>query len=188
MKPVTLGALALLTIAAVAPAASQAPAAAAPPRALTGVRGEILFQFDDAISKVLQLAEAIPQEKYSWRPSAGVRSVSQVLMHVSGANYYVLSFAGVKAPTDLPADAENTVTDKAQVIAQLRRSADHVRTALRSLPDADLEKAATMFGQATTNRNVFFTTATHAHEHLGQLIAYARSNAIVPPWSRGAGQ
>lgn len=182
MKPVTLGALALLTIVAAAPAATQAPAAPA------GVRGEVLFQFDDAVSKLLQLAEAIPQDKYSWKPSAGVRSVSQVLMHVSGGNYYVLSFAGVKAPTDLPANAENTVTDKAQVIAQLRRSADHVRAAVRGIPDADLDKPATMFGQATTYRNVLFTTATHAHEHLGQLIAYARSNAIVPPWSRGGSQ
>ena len=182
MKPVTLGALALLVFAAASPAAAQAPAAPA------GVRGEILAQFDDAVSKLLQLAEAIPQEKYTWRPSAGARSVSQVLMHVTGGNYYVLTFAGVKAPTDLPADAENTVSAKAAVIAQLRRSADHVRTALRSLPDADLDKAVTMFGQATTHRNVYFTTATHAHEHLGQLIAYARSNAIVPPWSRAGGQ
>lgn len=184
MKPVTLGALTLLTIAAAAPAATQAPAARAP----TGVRGEILAQFDDAVSKLLQLAEAIPQDKYSWRPSAGVRSVSQVLMHVGGGNYYVVSFAGVKAPGDLPADAENTVTDKAQVIALLRRSADHVRAAVRSIPDADLDKPATMFGQATTYRNVLFTTATHAHEHLGQLIAYARSNGIVPPWSRAGGE
>lgn len=185
MKPVTLGALALLAIAAAAPVPAASQAAAAAPRAATGVRAEILAQFDDAVSKLLQLAEAIPQDKYGWRPSAGVRSVSQVLMHVTGANYYILSFAGVKAPTDLPADAENTVTDKAQVIAQLRRSAEHVRAAVRTLPDADLDKAATMFGQATTNRNVYLTTATHAHEHLGQLIAYARSNAIVPPWSRG---
>jgi len=185
MKPVTLGALTLLTIAAAAPAAAQAPAA---PRALPGVRGEILAQFDDAVSKLIQLAEAIPQDKYSWRPSAGVRSVSQVLMHVGGGNYYVVSFAGVKAPGDLPADAENTVTDKAQVIALLRRSADHVRAAVRSIPDADLDKPATMFGQATTYRNVLFTTATHAHEHLGQLIAYARSNGIVPPWSRAGGE
>jgi len=184
MKPVTMGTLALLTIATAAPAASQAPAATR----VAGVRGEILFQFDDAVSKLLQLAEAIPQDKYGWRPSAGVRSISQVLMHVSGGNYYVLSFAGVKAPTDLPADAENTVADKAQVIALLRRSADHVRAALHALSDADLDKAATMFGQATTYRNVYFTTATHAHEHLGQLIAYARANAIVPPWSRAGGQ
>lgn len=185
MKPVTLGAagaLALLVFAAASPAATQAPAAPA------GVRGEITAQFDDAMSKLLQLAEAIPQEKYSWRPSAGVRSVSQVLMHVGGGNYYVVSFAGVKAPGDLPADAENTVTDKAQVIALLRRSADHVRAAVRGIPDADLDKPATMFGQATTYRNVLFTTATHAHEHLGQLIAYARSNGIVPPWSRAGGE
>ena len=181
MKPITLGALALLLSVPAMPAATQAPAAP------TGVRGDRLAQFDDAASKLLQLAEAIPQDKYAWRPAAGVRSVSQVLMHVSGGNYYIVGFTGVAVPAGLPQDGENTVTDKAQVIDQLRRSLDHVRAAVRGMSDADLDKPATMFGRPTTNRNVLLTTVTHAHEHLGQLIAYARSNGIVPPWSR-AGQ
>jgi uncharacterized damage-inducible protein DinB len=166
-----------------APAAGQNPA----PRAPAGIRGDILAQFDDAANKLIQLGEAIPQEKYSWRPGTGVRSVSQVLMHVAGGNYYVLGFAGVKMPEGLPQDGENTVTDKAQVLAQLKRSVEFTRAAIRGMPDADLDKAATMFGQQTNNRNVLFTVATHAHEHLGQLIAYARTNGVVPPWSRTAG-
>jgi uncharacterized damage-inducible protein DinB len=69
----------------------------------------------------------------------------------------------------------------------LRRSFDHVRTAVRAMSDADLDKPTTMFGQRTTYRNVLLTTVAHAHEHLGQLIAYARCNGVVPPWSQGAG-
>jgi len=180
MKPLTLGALAVLSLAV--PLSGQAP-----PAAPAGVRGEILAQFDDAASKLLQLAEAIPAEQYAWRPAAGVRSVSQVLMHVSGANPFLLSMAGVPALADFPRDAESTVTDKAQVIAQLRRSSEYVRAAIRGMPDADLDKPATVFGRPSTRRNVLFLTATHAHEHLGQLIAYARANGIVPPWSRAGG-
>jgi uncharacterized damage-inducible protein DinB len=180
MKPLTLGVLAVLSIAA--PLAGQAPTTA-----LAGVRGEILAQFDDAATKLLQLAEAIPAEKYAWRPAAGVRSVSQVLMHVSGANSYILGMAGVPALAGLPQDAENTVTDKAQVIEQLRRSSDYVRAAIRAMPAADLDKPATLFGRPSTKRNVLLLTATHAHEHLGQLIAYGRANGVVPPWSRAGG-
>lgn len=180
MKRLTLGALAVLSLAT--PLAGQAP-----PAALAGVRGEILAQFDDAASKLLQLAEAIPAEKYAWRPAAGVRSVSQVLMHVSGANPLILGMAGVPALAGFPQNAENTVTDKAQVIEQLRRSSEYVRAAIRGMPDADLDTPATLFGRPTTKRNVLFLTATHAHEHLGQLIAYARSTGVVPPWSRATG-
>jgi len=180
MKPLTIGALAVLAIAA--PLSGQAPAAAP-----TGVRGEILAQFDDAATKLLQLAEAIPQEKYAWRPAAGVRSVSEVLMHVTGGNPFILGMAGVPALAGLPPDGERTVTDKAQVIEQLRRSSEYVRAAIRGMPDADLDEPATLFGRPSTKRNVLFLTATHAHEHLGQLIAYARTNGVVPPWSRAGG-
>jgi uncharacterized damage-inducible protein DinB len=183
MKPLTLGALGALAVVSIAaPLSGQAP-----PAGPAGVRGEILAQFDDAATKLLQLGEAIPPEKYAWRPGAGVRSVSQVLMHVSGAGYFFLGLAGVPAPAGLPQDGENTVTDKAQVLEQLRRSSEHVRAAIRGIPDADLDKPVTMFGRPTTKRNLLLLTATHAHEHLGQLIAYARSNSVVPPWSRAGG-
>jgi uncharacterized damage-inducible protein DinB len=149
---------------------------------------ELIGQLDDAGNKLVQLAEAIPQDKYGWRPGEGVRSVSEVLMHVALGNSFIPTFAGVKAPEGLSRDAEKTVTDKAQVIDHLKRSFEHVRVALRATSDADLIKPAKMFGRETTSRNVYLTTVMHAHEHLGQLIAYARTNGVVPPWSAASGE
>ena len=163
-------------------AARSVPAQAAP----AGLRGDMIAQFDDAATKLVQLAEAIPQDKYTWRPGTGVRSVSEVLMHVAGGNYFILTFAGVKAPAGATDAGEGSVTDRAQVIARLKQSCDHVRAALRAASEADLDKPATMFGRATTVRNVYLTIVTHAHEHLGQMIAYARTNGVVPPWSMPA--
>lgn len=183
MRSRSLALSAVLLCAPLATALAQAAATPAP--APAGLRGDVLAQLDDAAGKLQQLAQAIPQDKFTWRPGAGVRSVSEVLMHVAGGNYYVLSFAGVKAPSGQPAEA--SVTDKAQVVEQLRRSFDHARAAIRAMTDADLDKPTTMFGQRTTYRGVILTTATHAHEHLGQLIAYARVNGVTPPWSMASG-
>lgn len=173
--------------AALAVAAGLTPVPVSAQATSSDLQAELIAQLDDAGDKLIQLAEAIPQDKYSWRPGEGVRSVSEVLMHVAGGNYYLPTFAGVEAPAELSRDMETTVTDKAEVIAALKRSLEHVRTNLRSAQGADLEKPAEMFGRGTTCRNVYITTVTHAHEHLGQLIAYARTNSVVPPWSAGGG-
>ena len=159
-----------------------AAASVASAQAPTGVRGDMLYQFNDAAGKIAQLAQAIGADKYGWRPT-GARSVSEVIMHVVGANYYLLTFAGVQPSKQLPRDAEKSITDKAQIAAELQASFEHVRAAITKLSDADLDKPTTMFGQQTTIRNVYMTTVTHAHEHLGQLIAYARTNGVKPPWS-----
>ena len=159
-----------------------AAASVASAQAPTGARGDMLYQFNDAAGKIAQLAQAIGADKYGWRP-AGARSVSEVLMHVVGGNYYLLTFAGVQPSKQLPRDAEKTITDKAQIAAELQASYEHVRAALGKLSDADLDKPATLFGRQTTVRSVYLTTISHVHEHLGQLIAYARSNGITPPWS-----
>jgi uncharacterized damage-inducible protein DinB len=179
MKAIAL--LAVAVVAAAPAAAGQATGAGA----VKGVRADMLAQLDDAAGKLEQLAGAIPEDKLSWRPAPGVRSVGEVIMHVTGGNYYLLTFAGVKPPADAP-QGENAAT-RAEAIAQLKRSFDFARNAIRTMSDADLDKPTTMFGQQTTYRNVLFTTVTHAHEHLGQLIAYARSNGVTPPWSRGQG-
>jgi uncharacterized damage-inducible protein DinB len=168
-----------LTLALVAGLSAGAAAQAAP----AGERADIVAQLDDAATKLVQLAEAIPQEKYSWRPGPGVRSVSEVFMHVAGANYYFPSFLGVRAQSPLPNDAEKSVTTKAQVVSSLKGAIDQFRGVIRGLSDADLNKPATMFGRQTTYRNVLLTVVSHHHEHLGQMIAYARSNGITPPWS-----
>ncbi|MDP3909734.1 MAG: DinB family protein [Gemmatimonadales bacterium] len=152
--------------------------------AATGVHAELIAQLDDAASKLQQLGEAIPQDKQAWRPAPGVRSVAEVLSHVTVANYLIVGFTGVKAPEGSP-QAETPAADRAQAVAQLQRSFDHVRSAIRGMSNADLDKPATLFGQQTTNRGVLLLTVTHAHEHLGQLIAYARTNGVTPPWSMG---
>jgi uncharacterized damage-inducible protein DinB len=98
-------------------------------------------------------------------------------------NYYTLDFAGVKPKVKLKDDAETTVTEKPQVIELLRRSNGEMRDALARLKSADLSRPATMFDQKSTLGNVYLFGVTHLHEHLGQLITYARANGVTPPWS-----
>ncbi len=173
-------AFALVLAAAVAAplAAQQAPA---------GVRGEILTVFNDAADKLAQLAEAIPQDKFTWRPAAGVRSVSEVFLHVAGSDHYLLTAVGVPSTMQGENDLEHSTTDKAQIIAKLKDATASVRAAIQAMPDADLDKATKLFGMDMTYRGVGLLLASHVHEHLGQMIAYARGNGVVPPWSR-AGQ
>lgn len=173
MKRVTVAALGL-ALAALPAAAQSGP---------TGVRGDMIAQLDDAANKIVQLAEAIPQDKYTWRPAQGVRSVSEVIMHVTSANFFFPSMAGTAGTSPLPRDAEKTITAKAQAVDYLKRSCEHLRGAIRNLSDADLDKPANMFGRQTTYRNVLLTAVSHNHEHLGQLIAYSRANGVAPPWS-----
>jgi uncharacterized damage-inducible protein DinB len=162
--------------------AQEQPKAAATPSA-SGPRAELVKQCNEVEKKFVDLAQAMPQEKYGWRPGEGVRSVSEVYMHVVGANYFIPSFAGVKPPEGLSRDMEKTVTEKAKVVEMLKKSFEHVRQALLSKSDADLDSPGKLFGQETTVRDVMLTTVTHMHEHLGQSIAYARMNGVVPPWT-----
>ena len=151
---------------------------------VAGFKGIFLNDWNDSENKLVQLAEAIPADKYSWRPAQGVRSFSEVYMHVAGANYFMAGPVGVKPPAGFGFNSEKTVTEKAKVIQALRASCEQVRQAVMKLSDSDLNKAATAEGQQTTIEGVLFTLSGHTHEHLGQLIAYARMNGVVPPWSK----
>lgn len=149
----------------------------------SGFRAEALWQLDDVQKKIEDLAAAVPAEKYSWRPAEGVRSISEAYTHIAGANYFFMTFVGVKPPMKMDPGMEKTVTDKAEIGAMLKPSFDHVRTAVLNLSDKDLDKKTDMFGMSTTYRNVLVTEIAHLHEHLGQSIAYARMNGVVPPWT-----
>ncbi len=149
----------------------------------SGFRAELLRQYDDVTGKLIELADAVPAEKYSWRPAEGVRSVSEVYVHTSAGNYFLMKFIGIEAPPEFSRDMEKNITDKAGVIDSMKKSFEHLRQAVLKTSDADLEKGVELFGQNTTYRDVFFTAGMHLHEHLGQSIAYARMNGIVPPWS-----
>jgi uncharacterized damage-inducible protein DinB len=149
----------------------------------SGFRAEYLKQLDEVSGKLLELAQAVPAEKYSWRPAEGVRSVSEVYVHIASGNYFLMKFIGIDPPSDFTRDMEKSITEKSQVIDAMKKSFSHVRQAILKTSDADLEKAVELFGQNTTSRDVFFSLAMHLHEHLGQSIAYARMNGVVPPWS-----
>jgi uncharacterized damage-inducible protein DinB len=134
--------------------------------------------------QLIALAEAIPADKYSWRPAPGVRSVSEVFMHIALANFDLLSFTGPKLPADLKQDMEKTVTKKADVIQWLKRSLDAVKTARAQLKPGDLERKVKIDGKTVTVDGMYLRIIIHDNEHMGQLVAYARMNGIVPPWSK----
>jgi uncharacterized damage-inducible protein DinB len=151
-----------------------------------GLRAEILAEIDSVEKKLVGLAGAVPPEKYAWRPSEGVRSVSEVYMHVAGGNYMIPNFIGVKPPAGIDRGMEKSVTDKSKVVDTLKQSFEHLRKAVRDTPDADWDKKVKIFGgREASVRSVFLLIINHAHEHLGQSIAYARSNGVTPPWSEG---
>lgn len=150
---------------------------------VTGYLAEFLNDFNRASDKLMKLAEAMPEDAYGWRPTQEVRSFSESYMHVAGSNFYFARDLGVPLPEDLPEDLEKTVTAKAEVMAMLEKSVDHVRQAVAKSADG-LDREIELFGRQRTVRSIFMILAGHSHEHLGQAITYARSYGVVPPWSR----
>ena len=134
--------------------------------------------------QLVALAEATPAEKFSWRPAPGVRSTSEVYMHIVDANFYLLSVTGPKMPADLNDDMEKTVTSKAEVIAWLKRSLEAVKTAHAAETSKDLERKVKIDDRDATVDGMYLRIIVHANEHMGQLIAYARMTGVVPPWSK----
>lgn len=155
---------------------------------VAGYRGEVLADLADAESKVVGLAEAIPESAYDWRPMEGVRSVPEVFTHIIGMNYFFPTMLGAERPADMPEEFRDrktaaSVRDKATLIRGLKASFAFERQVIENLPDSRLDESVTMFGRETTVRGFLLSWTADLHEHLGQLIAYARSNQVVPPWS-----
>jgi uncharacterized damage-inducible protein DinB len=167
---------------------------------LPGFRGEYLWEFDFAEKQLLALAEAFPAERYAWRPAETARSVSEVLVHVGAGGHMLLALLGVKAEPDLYGKLEGegmaramamferneslgkTMTDKADVLALVRKSLDAMRTAFTETSDAELDRPEVFSGESTTVRRFYMRALCHLHEHMGQLIAYARAMGLPAPW------
>lgn len=162
--------------------AAAAQAQSPPP----GFREEFLGQFNASAEKLVALARAMPAEKYEWRPMEGVASVAQAYMHIARYNYYYPAVAlDVAAPQGMDPDSwEASVTDKDQAVAILEQSMEHVRSVADGLGDADLVRMTRLYGRDVPQWAVLLQLITHMNEHLGQEIAYARMNGVVPPWSR----
>jgi DinB superfamily len=157
-----------------------------------GVMGDLLKDVADVEKKIVGLARAIPAAGYEWRPGKGVRSTSEVFAHVAADNYFLPAAMGIAAPAETgitkeyktAAAFEKRTMTRDQVIAELEKSFAFLKKSMEGVSDAQLNTPLELFGQKTTSRGMWISTATHLHEHLGQLIAYARSNNVTPPWSK----
>ena len=160
--------------------ASQTLRAQAPEGIWQGYDGE----WKHVSQQLIALAEATPADKFAWRPAAGVRSTSEVYMHIVMANFYLLSVTGPKMPADLKEDSEKTVTAKADVIRWLKRSLDAVKEAHAAETPGDLNRKVHIEDRDATVDGMYLRIIVHANEHMGQLVAYARMTGVVPPWSK----
>lgn len=198
ISPRYLGIAALAVVVSLPTAAlAQAKAkAAAATKNTKGLRAELIKDVQDVETKFLSLAGAL-NGKYSFRPAEKVRSVGEVYMHIAGENYALPVVLGVKPPADFAAAtlqeafgsaaAMEKVTDEAEIKAAIEKSFAHMKQAIVSIPESEYNKDITVFGQQMTKRGFLILVVTHMHEHLGQMIAYARMNNVTPPWSANSG-
>lgn len=135
-------------------------------------------------SQLIDLAQAIPEEKFAWRPAAGVRSTSEVFMHIALANFYLLSVTGPKMPVELTQDSEKKISSKAEVIIWLKKSLDAVKDAHLAVKPQDFHRKVHIADRDATVDGIYLRIIIHDNEHMGQLIAYARMMGVAPPWSK----
>jgi uncharacterized damage-inducible protein DinB len=151
---------------------------------VSGYRSEVMAEVMIQEDKLTRLAEAIPADKYNWRPADDTRSFAEVFLHISAANYNLYKLVGTPPPSGMDLKGlEKSTTDKAKVVATLKDSFAHAKQAIKAMPDADLDKSMDWFGGKNTERGILLFIVRHAAEHLGQSIAYARVVGIVPPWT-----
>jgi uncharacterized damage-inducible protein DinB len=151
------------------------------------MKPQSLQDLENLHKKFVSLAEAIPPGKYNWRPSEGARSFAEVFLHVSGERYQILNLMGTPLPSGFDGKTfEKSTTDKAQIIDQLNRSWDYAKAAINGMTNADFAKPLPKLGPDANAGDVVYILVADAHEHLGQSIAYARVNGVVPPWTVAA--
>jgi uncharacterized damage-inducible protein DinB len=151
----------------------------------TSFRSEFLHQFDQSMAKVVALAESVPAGTYSRRPVPAVMPLAQTFAHIARFNYeYPARAMGIPTPADIDRDTLERVAAKSQVVMILRRSAEHVRQAVRRMPEAQFAEMTTLYGRRVPQWAVLVQLLAHMDDHLGQSIAYARVSGVVPPWSQ----
>jgi hypothetical protein len=178
---------------AIAPAVanqSPAPAPSAPDDKTPpsyDMKPQSILDLQTMQKKFTSLADVIPADKFSWRPADGVRSFSEIFLHVSSANYGIPNMMGTALPSGFdPKTFEKSTTDKAKVVAELNKSFESAIGAVQSMTNADFAKADKKLGPDANDGDVVYILVVHGHEMLGQAIVYARMNGIVPPWTADA--
>jgi len=151
------------------------------------MKAQSLVDLERVQKKFVDLANALPADKMTWRPSTDSRSFAELFLHVAGERYAILKLMGAAAPEGFDARAfEKTTTDKAKIVDELNKSWEFSKKAIGGMTNADFAKLIPKLGPQANAGDVVYILVADAHEHLGQSIAYARVNGIVPPWTAEA--
>jgi hypothetical protein len=148
-----------------------------------------LADLDTLQKKFLALAEAFPAEKYSWRPAPGVRSVGEAFMHVASEFYVYTPMSYGAQPSPVVGRGREAfqkfeaMSSKPEVLQHLKDGFAYMKQQLTALDPAAITGQKKLFGGDRTIVETSFIMSGDLHEHLGQLIAYARTNGVTPPWS-----
>jgi uncharacterized damage-inducible protein DinB len=151
------------------------------------MKGQSLADLQAVQKKFVDLANAIPADKFTWRPSADSRSFAEVFLHVAGERYGILGLMGATPPAGFDRKAlEKSTTDRDKIVEELNKSWDFAQKQINGMSNADFAKLLPKLGPQANAGDVVYILVADAHEHLGQLVAYARVNGIVPPWTVAA--
>jgi len=148
------------------------------------MKAQALVDLERVQKKFVDLANAVPADKMTWRPSADARSFAEVFLHVAGERYGILSLMGAMPPAEIDRKTfEKSTTDRARIVAELNKSWEFAQKTINGMSNADFAKLLPKLGPQANAGDVVYILVADAHEHLGQLVAYARVNGIVPPWT-----
>jgi uncharacterized damage-inducible protein DinB len=151
------------------------------------MKGQSLVDLDAVQKKFVELANVVPADKFTWRPSADSRSWAEVFLHVAGERYGILGLMGAAPPEGFDGKTfEKSTTDKARIVAELNKSWEFAQKTINEMSNADFAKLLPKLGPQANAGDVVYILVADAHEHLGQVVAYARENGIVPPWTAKA--
>jgi uncharacterized damage-inducible protein DinB len=148
------------------------------------MKGQALLDLEGVQKKFVDLANALPADKLTWRPSPDSRSFAEVFLHVAGERYGILALMGTEKPAGFNGKTfEKSTTDRAQIVEELNKSWGFAQSAIQGMNNADFAKLLPKLGPQANAGDVVYILVADAHEHLGQAVAYARENGIVPPWT-----
>lgn len=171
----------LLMFATAGTAPAQATDSTAPSYDL---KAQALVDLERVQKKFVDLANAVPADKFGWKPSESTRSFAEVLMHVAGERYQILALMGATAPADFNAKTfEKSAADKEKVIAELDKTWAFAKQTISGMSNVDFAKPLPKLGPQANAGDVVYILVADTHEHLGQAITYARVNGVVPPWT-----
>ena len=151
------------------------------------MKAQALLDLENVQKKFVDLAKALPADKMTWRPSADSRSFAEVFLHVSAERYGILGLMGAEAPSAVDRKTlEKSTTDQTRIVDELNKSWEFAQKTIKGMSNADFAKLLPKVGPQANAGDVVYILVADAHEHLGQSIAYARQNGVVPPWTVAA--